>query len=72
MYSYVGLLTMDTRDKIFDVARQVKDAKTYDFVTDVVFEDGVNFGRICVWHSFSCQLYTLFPAERTKEDEHYL
>ena len=55
--------SQDTQAILLQLARQVKDAASYAVITDVVFRDQIHFGRICVWHSFSCQLYSLLPRE---------
>ena len=53
-------------------ANQVKDADTYGDITDVLFDERVRFGRICVWHSFSCELYRQLPEdERIKMNTIY-
>ena len=58
---------MDTQEAVLRLTRHVRDAETYARVTDEVFVDGVNYGRLCVWHTFSRQLFTLLPAcERSK------
>ena len=54
-------------DSISALACKVPDAATYGAVTWLVFEDGVNFGRLYAWHLFSRRIYArLSGTERTK------
>ena len=55
--------SQDTQAILLQLARQVKDAVSYAVIRDVIFRDQIHFGRICVWHSFSYQLYSLLSRE---------
>ena len=59
---------MDPSDVFRRLAREVRDAQTYEDAINYLFDDDViNFGRLSVWYVFSKQLYTILPAkERSK------
>ena len=69
----LGLLNTTELDAIRHLTRSVRTAEAYRRITEDVFIDGVmSWGRIFVWHAFSCELYYLLaPRERLKMNPIY-
>ena len=70
----LGLLNSTEEDSIRHLTRTVeRTAEAYRIITEQVFSDGVmSFGRIYVWHAFSCEFYDLLtPRERSRLNQIY-
>ena len=59
---------MDRSSDIKRLASEIHDAETYGDSIDYLFEDNVvHYGRLCVWYTFSKQLYTILPEDEQKK-----
>ena len=70
----LGLLNSSEEQSIRRLTRTVeRTAEAYRIITEQVFSDGVmSFGRIYVWHAFSCEFYDLLtPRERSRLNQIY-
>ena len=70
----LGLLNSTEEQSIRHLTRTVeRTAEAYRRITEQVFSDGVmSFGRIYVWHAFSCEFYDLLtPRERSRLNQIY-
>ena len=70
----LGVLNSTEEQSIRHLTRTVeRTAEAYRIITEQVFSDGVmSFGRIYVWHAFSCEFYDLLtPRERSRMNQIY-
>ena len=67
----MDVLNTTELDAIRHLTRSVRTAEAYRRITEDVFIDGVmSWGRIFVWHAFSCEFYDLLaPRERSRVNQ---